>query len=167
MARFKQLPWLSLSFLLLSCSIVDSFLLGLIPGWSIWLLKLGQSLGWSFSEAIVSQLLTFLVVGLSLFVVIAFTTPIAVMRLLMGRWLESDQKTLSTALVWTLIIVVLFCWIEHFVHFLLLLASAVLARLDLQTAGYNEWQMLIILALTCMLSFGLGWLTFTFFGYTP
>ena len=164
MSELKQFPWLSLNLFLFTCSVFGWFLFESTPSWTVWLLERGQSLGWSISEATLSSILTLLAIGLSLFIVLAFTAPIALIRFCFGRWLESDEKAVYSVLVWTFLVVVMICWLEHFIRFLVLLASTVLARLDLQTAGYHEWQMLTILAITCLMGFGLGWLAFTVLG---
>lgn len=164
MSGLKQFPWLSLSLFLFTCSIFGWFLFESTPSWTIWLFERVQSLGWSLSQATLSQILTLLEIGLSLVILLAFTSPIALVKFCFGRWLESDEKAIYSFLIWSFLIVVMICWLEHFIRFLILLASTVLARLDLQTAGYNEWQMLTILAITYLMGFGLGWLAFTVLG---
>jgi hypothetical protein len=66
-------------------------------------------------------------------------------------------------LCWSFAVVLMICWLEYFVRFLVLLCAAMLARLELLEAKYNNWQTFAILAVISGGGFGTGVLMFEYF----
>jgi hypothetical protein len=55
--------------------------------------------------------------------------------------------------------VLILCWINIFVRILVLISAAALVRLDLQTAGYGDWQAFATIAVVSLTGFSLGVIT--------
>jgi hypothetical protein len=133
----KKLPWASLLLLV--------FTYGLF-GWlisatdrSIWLWVMGASY--------------------ILLIALALTAPFTLMKTFYTSWLKSDARAFLSVIVGAFVAVLIVTWLEVFVRILVLLSAAALVRLDLQTAGYNEWQCFSILVIISLTGFGLGILT--------
>ena len=52
-----------------------------------------------------------------------------------------------------------------FSRVLILLAAAILGRLELQETGYNRWQVFLMITILCLGSFGLGIWTYHLWGH--
>ena len=133
----KKLPWASLLLLV--------FTYGLF-GWlisatdrSIWLWLMGASY--------------------ILLIALALTAPFTLIKTFYTSWLKSDARAFLSVIVGAFVAVLIVTWLEVFVRILVLLSAAALVRLDLQTAGYNEWQCFSILVIISLTGFGLGILT--------
>jgi hypothetical protein len=140
----KKLPWASLLLLVFTYGVfgwliaADTRKLGLtsLPNIPWWLWLMGSAY--------------------SLLIALALTAPLAVIRSFFGSWLQSDTRAFISVVVGAFVAVVLLCWLEVVIRILVLLSAAALVRLDLQTAGYGEWQAFGILAIASITGFGLG-----------
>lgn len=131
----KQSLWLSLLLLLAAYTTFSWFLYHATVTWFVWLLAglfaLGQAL-----------LLT------------AFSDGF---KALINAWLRSDAGYFTTVMIAALFVAIAFVWVDIFGYILVLLAAEALARLDLQNAGLNRTQSLVILTMTSLSGFGIGW----------
>lgn len=140
----KKLPWASLFLLMFTYGVfgwliaADARKMGLasLPDIPLWLWLMGSAY--------------------SLLISLALTAPLTVLRSFFGSWLQSDTRAFISVVVGAFVAVVLLCWIEVVIRILVLLSAAALVRLDVQTAGYNEWQSFGILAIASITGFGLG-----------
>ena len=160
----KKSPWLSLSLLLLTYITFGWIFSSSNVSWTIWLIKQGHRFGWFLDKGLVSGIVDLLGAILILLMAIILIAPIKTIRIFFGRWIQSDKKAFISVLAWAFAVVLIFCWLEQFIRFLVLLSSAILARWDLQIAGYNEWQAFGILSVLCLSGFGLGLLIFQSLG---
>ncbi len=132
----KEFPWLSLLLLLTAYITFSWFLYHATVTWIVWLMAglfaLGQAL-----------LLT------------AFSDGF---KNLINAWLRSDAGYFTSVVIAAMFVAIAFVWINLFGYILVLLASETLARLDLQRAGFNRTQSLIVLTLISFSGFGIGWL---------
>jgi hypothetical protein len=128
--------------------------------WSHWLSEQGDSWGWLLKEDVVFVMLHILAALAILGITVALTAPVAVISVFFGSWLKSDVKAMMSVLGWSFAVVVMMCWLEYSVRFLVLLSAAVLARFELREAGYNNWQLLAILTIIGVGGFGTGALMF-------
>jgi hypothetical protein len=163
MSSLKKFPWLTLSLLLLVYGVFGFFLGEQIPRWGRWLMEQGQIWGWNLTEEIAIQLF----LGLGAVFVLGFTLllaiPMALTKMFVGNSLKSDNQAILTFLGWSLASVFFFRWFGYFLQILILVASTLLARLDLQRNGLKEWQIFGILILICLGGFELGMLTFSYY----
>lgn len=131
----KRLPLLSLAILLAAYTTFSWFLIHSTATWLAWSLVLAFTL-------LQALLLTTLFDGLKLFI---------------GSWLKSDVGYFTLIIVASLGLTVIMVWFKVFGYFLVLIAAEVLARLDLQNAGYNRVQALLILTLFSLTGLAIGW----------
>ena len=164
MSWLRKFPWLSLSLVLLSYSIFGWYVAQSSVWWSHWLVEQGKSWGWFLEQEAASGIIQLLGAALIGLISVALTTPVALITMFFGSGLKSDMRAFVSMLGWAFASVLIIRWFHYFAHFLVLLCSAILGRLDLQGAGYNQWQIFFILTGFCLGSFGLGVLAFTMYG---
>jgi|GEM_PF-5504531 len=87
-----------------------------------------------------------IVLVLALVQAFLLTTLSRGLQLLVGSWLKSDLGYFSVVLIGGLLAVFALAWLQIFGHITVLIASEVLARIDLRRAGYSSIQALVILA---------------------
>lgn len=79
------------------------------------------------------------------------------LRAYIQAWLNSDIGYFSMVLVSAFSIALVLVWFNVFEYILMVLATEILARFDLQTAGLNRWQSLIVLTIVSLLGLSIGW----------
>jgi hypothetical protein len=131
----RKLPWVSLAILLVAYTTFSSFLAHATITWLAWTVVLAFTL-------LQALLLTTLFDGL---------------KTLISKWLKSDVGYFTLIIVFSLGVTVVFLWFRVFGYILVLVASEVLVRLDLQSAGFNRVQSLIILSFFSLSGLALGW----------
>jgi voltage-gated potassium channel Kch len=92
-------------------------------------------------------------------IAIVLTAPLALFRILLGDWLESDTKALLSIFVWAFVVVLVVSWLEAFLNLLVLFSAATLIKLDLQAAKVNHKLSAVILVISCVFGFLLGSMT--------
>lgn len=132
----KKLPWASLLLLVFTYGLFGWLISATDP---IWLWLMGASY--------------------ILLIALALAAPFTLMKTFYTSWLKSDARAFLSVIVGAFVAVLIVTWIEVFVRILVLLSAGALVRLDLQTAGYNEWQCFSILVIVSLTGFGLGILT--------
>jgi hypothetical protein len=98
---------------------------------------------------------------LVLLITLLLIAPIRFLQICFSSWLASDARAFISIIILSFLCVVVLTWLEVFAQFFVLLAAGILVRLDLQTAGFGEWQAFFSLAGMCLASFALG----VFFNY--
>ncbi|MEM9448413.1 MAG: hypothetical protein AAGA75_07750 [Cyanobacteria bacterium P01_E01_bin.6] len=134
MVSTKSFPWISLSLLFASYSTFSWFLYNATVNWLIWAL----------------------VIVLSLFEALLLTTFTDGLKSIIDSWLQSDLGYFTSVIIGALLLAVALVWINLFGYVLVLLASEMLARLDLQNFGCNRFQSLLILTGISLLGLFLG-----------
>jgi hypothetical protein len=156
MLRFKNIPWLSIILLLLTYSTFG----WIYADWAIATIQQGNLLNWVLDR----NLISFIVYGLGvvwvLLVSTAFTAPIALMTISVSSWIRSEARAFLSIFIGALAFALIVQWLDAFTRFFVLLAAAILVKLDLQTAGYSRWLSVLILAILCLAGFGSGILAF-------
>ncbi len=130
----KKLPWGSLALLLFTYIIFGWLLYTWSASWHIWLIG----------------------AALVLLIALALTAPLKILSICFGSLLKSDSQAFITIITMAFVAVVLLRWFPIFVHFLVLLSAASLARLDIQIAGFTGLQAFWILAVVSLVGFCLG-----------
>lgn len=137
----KKLPWLSLSLLLLTYAVFGWLLSAFDRSWLLWIMA----------------------AVFILIVAISLIEPLSVIQPFYTAWLKTDTRAFLSVIIGAFIAVVIIRWLTIFLRLLVLYSAAMLARLDLQTAGYSKWQAFGILATVSLVGFGLGLLTHLLF----
>ncbi|MEM1169423.1 MAG: hypothetical protein AAGJ08_10210 [Cyanobacteria bacterium P01_H01_bin.35] len=135
----KPIPLLSFSLLLISYSI----------------------LGWSLANAQVS-LFFYLVVLAGIFLLDAILTFRLLDLKAIAPWFDSEFYTFISSVVTAFLLVVFIRWINIFIHTLVLVSAAILAKLETQVYGLKKWQSFGILLIISEGGFGLGTILYIF-----
>jgi hypothetical protein len=80
-------------------------------------------------------------------------------------WFKNDISAVLSILGWSLAVVFIFHRWAVFSRVLILLAATILGRLELQEAGYNRWQVFLMITILCLGSFGLGIWAYNLWGH--
>lgn len=166
MLLYKNRPlWRFIILLLLTPAIYGVF------GWSIahesaawnrWLVE-GRPLE-TFNIIIEERIAHKLLYGLSLLIILVITLGLTIFDRpllgLLGSCFKSDFTAIVAVLIWSLTLALIIIFLNYFAELLLLVGSAILGRLELQEAGYNNWQICTILTAICICSFAIGLLGF-------
>lgn len=132
--RSKTFPVGSLILLLAAYSTFSWFLYRITAPTTVWV----AAVGFALTQAL---LLTAFSKGFKAFI---------------NKWLKSDIGYFSIVALGAFSITVFLLWLHIFEYFLMIGAAEILARLDLQTAGLNQWQALLVLTLIAALGLAVG-----------
>lgn len=99
------------------------------------------------------------IAGILLFIVV-FTSPIALIAISLDGWLKSDTRAFISIFIGAFAFTIIVQQLSLFARLLVLIASALLLKLDLQLMGWNRWLCTLILAIFCCLGFTGGILAF-------
>ncbi|WP_416670876.1 hypothetical protein [Egbenema bharatensis] len=131
----RKLPWLSLTVLFAAYTTFSAFLTHETVTWLAWVI----------------------VLAFTVFQALLLTTLFDGLKMLLARWLKSDVGYFTLIMLFSLGVTIVFLWFRVFGYILVLIASEVLARLDLQNAGFNRFQALIILSIFSLTGLAVGW----------
>lgn len=138
MLRVKKIPWLSLTLLLVTYN----------------------TLGWILAQARSSWYIVLLTVALVLLFTEILAAPASKTRKFINRWLSSDSKAFILVLAFAFFAAAIVVWIHVIAHIFVLMSAGLLARLDLHTTGFGQWQAFWILAALSLAGFAVGWVTY-------
>jgi hypothetical protein len=131
----KKLPWLSLALLFAAYTTFSWFLIHATATPLVWVLVL-------LFTVIQALLLTTLFDGF---------------RRFMRNWLRSDLGYFTLIMFSALGFTGALVWFRTFGYFLVLVTAEILARLDLQNAGFTRLQALFLLTLFSVAGLAMGW----------
>lgn len=149
----------------------------LVFGWSIanesqawgqWLVQSEQiqKLNIVLLEETARQILYGLSVALILSITFSLTIWGRLVPTLLAACFKSNLTAIAAVVFWSLALALILIFINYFAELMLLLGGAILGRLELQDAGYNDWQICSILTAICVWSFAIGLLGFDWWQYT-
>lgn len=138
MLTFKNLPWVSLTLLFVTHTM----------------------LGWQLSDFLTPDIhpgnsvaMWTLVVAGDILLATAVSSPLSHLRDGLARLVKSDTRAFLVAVIFAFLSVVVITWLHVFVHILVVLSAATLVRLDTQTTKWTIKQSfwtVIIFSLTGM-----------------
>lgn len=135
MLTSKKLPWVSLLLLLISYTICGWLLFAVAyKHWVVWLAAGAMAL---------------LIAG-------ALTSALPLVKDIVGFTLKSDSRAFFIVTIAAFLTVLVVTWFNAFAHALILMSAESLARLELQTSRFNQWQAFGILSLVSLAGLGLG-----------
>lgn len=156
----KTSPLLSLCLLAIAYSIFSWFLHDSVIPTCARELLIGPTQGEFFKHLLCSRApwLVWLVITLfALLQALLLTTLSIGFRRFINRWLGSDIGYFSIITLSAMSIAFIMLWLHLFTYVLVTISAEILARLDLQNAGFNRWQSLGILTSTSMIGLAIGW----------
>ena len=135
MSLLKKFPWLSLTFLVAAYCTFG------------WFLYPPHSSGFDWLFAVAFALI---VAGL-------LTAPERSLRSRFFTWSVSSVGRFILVVFGAFLTAVVLYMVHVFIHILVTVAACMLARLDLQTAGFQQWQAFWVLSFFSLIGLGLGW----------
>ncbi len=90
---------------------------------------------------------------------LALTAPFQLIKTCYSSWLQSDFRAFMSVIVGSFFAVIIIGSLDVFIRILVLIAASALARIDLQTANYSEWQAFWLLSLVSLTGYSLGIIT--------
>ncbi|MBW4537708.1 MAG: hypothetical protein KME43_01035 [Myxacorys chilensis ATA2-1-KO14] len=131
----RRCPWLSLSLLLVAYAIFGKFILSVHSP-----VIFGIAIVWGLVLAILMM------------------SPIRGLQRMLIRWFNSDTVAFTFLIGAAAFASILLNWFKIFLPFFMVFSAESLARLDIQTAEFNNIQALIMLTLVAWLGLGIGWI---------
>lgn len=119
--------------------------------------------GLYLSATNIAWTLKILAIVFILLIAFALVLPNKLMKICLGNSLDSNKNPWISVIGWSFILVWSLYWLEHFVRISVLICAGMLVRIELQIAGYNQWQSFIILAITSLSGFVCGLFLFNYF----
>jgi len=157
MTLLRKFSGVSLLLLLLTYG-VEGWLYG---SWATRLLEEGNfNLYTHLAEPTRFAILYGVAVASILFCVIVFTAPISLVAISLDSWLKSDTRAFLSIFLGAFTFTLIVQKVDYFARFIVLIASALLLKLDLQLMGFNRWICSLILMIFCWLGFTGGILAF-------
>ncbi len=101
---------------------------------------------------------------LIMLIALVFTAPISLITISFNSWLRSDTRAFISIFIGAFAFTIILQRVDYFAKFLVLLAAALLVKLDLQLAGYRKWLSWLILTFFSLLGFIGGILAFDIWG---
>ncbi|WP_016951887.1 hypothetical protein [Anabaena sp. PCC 7108] len=127
MLILKQVPWFSLSLVLLSYSTLGWVISATKAPWFVWLI-------------VISAILVLLV---------SLTTPWSKLTEYYNTLFQSNARSFGVAVLAALLFFIMIAWFRIFLDTLLMLSATILVKIDFQAAGFQES---IAFWLTCIFS---------------
>ncbi|MGQ4647750.1 hypothetical protein [Lyngbya aestuarii] len=134
MQFWTKLPWITLLLLLFTNGVFG------------WLISASEVSWWWW---LMGGVLVFLIA-------VALTAPVNLVRGFVETWLKSDNRAFVTVIIGSFLAVIVLGSLHIFIRFLVLFCAGLLARLDLQTAGYGDLQAFGVIAIFTLTGFSLG-----------
>ncbi|MFB2923203.1 MULTISPECIES: hypothetical protein [Aerosakkonema] len=129
----KKIPWLSLTILLVAY----------------------MTVGWVLSAS--PWYIFLLAIALILLLAEILAAPFSNVRKALVYSFSTDTRGFILIISIAFFATVLAIWIHIVAHTLVLLAAGLLARLDMLTARFTDWQAFWVLSFVSLAGFGLGW----------
>lgn len=133
-----------------------------IPRWTSLLVEKTTIINLSISITYLSWWIQLLGILLVFLMIITLISPLDLISMCFGGFLESDQKALISLLIWGIIFIILIAWFEFFVRLSVLFSAGLLARLDLQNYKFNKKQTSLILIVVALTAFSSGLFCFSY-----
>lgn len=134
MSIIRKLPWTSLLLLLISYS----------------------TLGWVLSETHMPWPLWIVVLMGVLILLASLAAPFLAMANYSTVFFESNTKTFFLAILGAFLFFLMVAWFRLFLDTLLIIAAAILAKIDFHTAGFKSGQALLITGLFSLAGIACG-----------
>lgn len=114
-----------------------------------------MTVGWVLSAS--PWYILLLAIALILLLAEILAAPFSNVRKSLVYSFSTDTRGFILIIAIAFFATVLAIWIHLVVHTLVLLAAALLARLDMLTGRFTDWQAFWVLSFVSLAGFGLGW----------
>ena len=134
MSILKRLPWITLTLLMVTYS----------------------TLGWVISKAPVPWFTSLLTAIAVLFLTGVITTPWKKFADYSDALAKSNTRSFGVAILGAFLFFLILAWFKIFLQALLIIAAAILARIDFQVAAFREMQAFWIISIFSLVGLALG-----------
>jgi uncharacterized protein YacL len=155
----KKIPWLSLIIFLVTYGVLG----WIYSSWGLEAIKQRVIFG-NLETELAFRLFSGWGIIVVLLIALLLSDPISLITISLGSWLQSDIKAFLSIFLGAFAFTLIFQWFSYLIKFLVLVAAALLLRLDLQQAGVNKWLSILIMAVSSLLGFTGGILAFYMWG---
>lgn len=114
--------------------------------------------GWTLFEANNYFFISILIISFIWSIDLFFTIPFNKFKLPIINWFRSDLGTFFMIIILSIMGVIMFTWMHIFINVLIMISATALARLELQTSKFKNWQAFLILSLLSTVGLVSGWL---------
>lgn len=97
-----------------------------------------------------------------IFISLLLSTPIALITFVFEETINSDVKAFIAILFWSIALIFIFCYFDHFADLLVITSATILFRLDLQKSSFKNWQIFSFIFVLASIGFSLGMFLFHF-----
>lgn len=87
----------------------------------------------------------------------AFISPLASFSRFITRWFKSDTVAFMSIFMMAMMATFILFWLHLFLYIFTIIATEALARVDVQSAGFENWQAFTILLVVSLAGLGIGW----------
>ncbi|MEB3250384.1 MAG: hypothetical protein ACKN9E_15285 [Microcystaceae cyanobacterium] len=150
------IPFLSVALLIIAYLSFGWEVAGLSAAWSKQWLEEGLPLQVGLEEGTFIWTVHLLALLGIVLTSLALTAPVTLLTFFVGSWLKSEIKSMFSILLWSFLFVLMLRWFNFFVELLVLLASAMLGRVQLRSMGLNSSWTWFVVTVICLLSFSGG-----------
>ncbi|UBF23711.1 hypothetical protein K9N68_18245 [Kovacikia minuta CCNUW1] len=91
------------------------------------------------------------------FICAALISPLAGFSRFITRWFKSDTVAFLTIFMLAGMAAFILYWLHVFLYILTIIATEALARVDVQMAGFTNWQAFLVLLTISLLGLVIGW----------
>jgi hypothetical protein len=159
--RAKRFPWLPLLLLVMAYGSFGWFLASTVGSTELAQivaeLPLPALLAWLATKPNFARMILLLALGWIWVLTTALMSPLTSFSRFVSRWFKSDTVAFLSICLMAGLASVFLLWLNIFLYIITIVASESLARIDLQTAGYAEWQTFWVLAVFSIIGLGIGW----------
>ncbi|TVQ41739.1 MAG: hypothetical protein EA365_16960 [Gloeocapsa sp. DLM2.Bin57] len=155
-----RFPWLYLSLVFLAYGVFGWIVAKSI---NLWIADLREALAyWGLLiSPLTAKIYIYGLISLVIFmIIVVLTIPAKSLKFMFGSWLKSGNQGFISILFWSFMLVLIICYLEQFLMFLILFAASLLGRLELQELTYKSYQIMLILVTVSLLGFSTGYFGF-------
>ena len=152
MLWFRKIPWLSISIMTIAYGVSG----WLYAAWAVEIINQGKLFYWILENNIITVILYGLGICFILLIALAFTAPVAFLTTGMAKWFRTDFGAFMSIILGAMAFALIVQRLDFFSRIFVLLASAMLVRIELKIRGIKTWISSLIIACLCLLGFGIG-----------
>ncbi len=113
--------------------------------------------GWALYEANNYFMVSIFIIAFIWLIDLFLTIPFTQFKSPIIKWFRTDLGTFLMIVFISIIGVVMMTWMHIFVNVLIMISATALARLELQTSKFKNWQAFLILSVLSTVGLVLGW----------
>lgn len=164
----KESSWLDknilifLGIFLCTYSVLGWSIASIVESWANIINDHTMAINFLIQEKILLLIIKLLILAITVLVSLGLSSPLTLMTFIFEESINSDLKAFIAILVWSIILVFIFCSIDYFADLLVITSTNILLRLDLQKSKLKSWQIFFVTLILAFIGFTLGMFLFNF-----